>query len=145
MSRQRDLLKAAFAAGELKRYKKFGTVHARPAVNGERIVTILDGVKETENTAKHGDIVVTGPKGEEYIIGKDKFKSRYKSTAKHGEYEPIGEGFATRYTGEEFRFPAPWGEEMLIQPGDYLYTPAIGSDDIYRIEAEVFKQTYRRV
>jgi hypothetical protein len=61
-----------------------GTAIARLATADEKIITILDGEVETINTAAEGDVVITGPKGEKYIINATKFEARYKgSTAFH--------------------------------------------------------------
>lgn len=131
--------------GLVNYYKKFGTVHARRASDGERITTQINGQAETTNTAQSGDWIVTGAKGEQYILSDDKFSTRYAKTAKPGEYRAVGGCFAFELpAGISFRFLAPWGEEMLANGGDYLAsTKPTGDDDIYRIERSVFHSTYR--
>ena len=132
-------------------YKKCRRVSARSAVEGEVIVTIIDGEQETTNTAKKGDMVVrTKKSGAEYIIGGDKFRERYticdEDENGYSDYDPIGETYAFKYEGESFTFVAPWGEDMIVNDGDYIC--AIDPDDledIYRIEKGEFEDTYRVV
>ena len=129
-----------------KQYRKTGHVACRLAEAGEQIVTILDGEIETTNVAQEGDLVVRGPKGEEYILTESKFSSRYSGPAPTGlfqTYEATGTTFAVQWPHGPTRFTASWGETMIINHGDYLCSPTeVPSGDIYRIEREVFEQTY---
>ncbi len=50
-----------------KDYLKKGTVFARPAKIGEKIITITSDGKETENTAGENCFVVKNPTGEERV------------------------------------------------------------------------------
>jgi hypothetical protein len=59
------------------------------------------------------------------------------------QYPANGSCHAFEYEGQAFAFEAPWGERMIVNPGDYIATPTIGSDDIYRIERNAFLATYR--
>ena len=156
-TKPKSYVQAAFEVanteGNMELYKKFRKVDARPAIEGEVVVTMIDGEEETKNTAKKGDMVVrTKKNGALYIISGDKFHKRYKDG--HGEqdeygyveYTPIGETYAFEYHGESFKFIAPWGEEMLVNDGDYICAPeADNLDDIYRIERGEFKDTYEVV
>ena len=58
-------------------------------------------------------------------------------------YAPIGTVYAYAYFGKSFTFTAPWNEEMIVEPGDFIATTELGSNDVYRIQREVFEQTYR--
>ena len=43
-------------------------------------------------------------------------------------------------------FEAPWGEEMIVEQGDYLVTQYPGgNDEVYRIEYKVFGNSYARM
>ena len=126
-----------------KKYKKVGTVVARAASEGEKIDTVIDGVKETTNTAHKGDWVVTGPKGEEYIISGEKFDSRYKATDKPNVFKATGVCYAIEYRGLAFQFDASWGERMIMKSGDYLASLSPTGSEPYRIEREVFHKTYK--
>ena len=66
--------------GDGSTYAKYQKVLARPAVVGEKVVTITSSGKETENTAKEGDFVVQAQTeaGECYILSGSKLVSRYK-------------------------------------------------------------------
>ena len=49
-------------------FKKFGTVEARHAAAGETVIFMINRV-ETYYVASEGDMVLTGPNGEEYVVG----------------------------------------------------------------------------
>lgn len=144
----KQMFATALANGKVKHFKKYGTVLARPAKDGERVITVINGVKETENVAKSGDYVVQNPGGEQYIISADKLNSRYKK-ATGGKspwraYTAKGECWGFKYNGTQFTFKAPWGEDMLVQKGDMIVsTNPKGGDDIYRIEKKAFAATYK--
>lgn len=142
------LFKAAEAQGVVKKYAKYGVVLARLAKKGETVRTVINGVQETTNTAREGDVVVKNPTGELYIVSVQKFTQRYKPikalTDKFSKAKALGVCYAFQYRGESFKFEAPWGESMLIEDGDFLAQSEKGNyDDIYRIEKEAFKRTYR--
>lgn len=127
---------------DVKLYNKFGTFPF--TINQEdnlKIVTSIDGQVETINHANIGDYILSGPKGENYVLTPEKFFKRY--VVKDGLAKAIGSTYAKEYKGESFNFVAPWGEDMICNNGDYLATTVVGSDDIYRIEREVFHQTYK--
>lgn len=130
-------------------YKKFGSVMARLAKAGEEIVTLIDGKVETKNTAKENDVIVKGLKGEEYIIGHEKFKARYTVnkavTDTFTAYEPNGTCIAYEYTGDSFVFKAPWDEDMIVNRGDFLATIDKSVPEVYRIERDAFFRTYKKV
>ncbi len=133
-------------------YEKVGMFDCRAANDGETIVTVIGGQKETSNKAKAGDVVVKGPEGEEYIISKAKFETRYHTDGKEltSEYQKFKtKGFiqAYKHEGKSFKFIASWGEEMLVNDGDYLASTSLTSpvDEVYRIEKKVFAKTYKKV
>jgi len=66
-------------------------------------------------------------------------------------YQAKGQVWAHRLTELEHadHFPlgqlkAPWGEAMLISPGDYLAIPYPSGGELYRIQPKVFAETYKR-
>lgn len=130
-------------------YKKVGTVQARLAKSGEEIVTIIDGHVETKNVAKTNDVIVKGLKGEEYIIGYEKFKTRYALTTPILEtftpYEPTGTCIAFEYKGDSMVFTAPWNEDMIVHKGDFLATIDPSIPEVYRIERDAFYKTYQKI
>jgi hypothetical protein len=130
-------------------YKKVGVTKARLAQQGERIETVVDGKVETTNTANAEDVVLKGPKGEEYIISGDKFRARYAGpslTDEFQSYHPTGTTYAVEWSNGPARFKASWGEMMIIEDGDFLCSPTeVPQGDLYRVEGEVFDQTYELV
>jgi len=144
------LFERAEAEGRVAAYAKSGVVWVRGAIPGERVITVLDGVVETEATAGEDAVVIRGPKGEEYITAGAKFRTRYEV---EGGFERIGSDWtparamgrclAFRHDGPGFSFLAPWGEAMICEPGDMIAMPERSkTDDIYRIERGAFARTY---
>jgi len=132
----------------MKAIKKQFTLLARPAKVGEKIETTVNGVKETQNTAKVNDYVITGIKGEQYIISKDVLVKRYDiETIDHPRNEYDYVNITTKpvvidcsICEEDMTFTASWGEDMVANTGDFLvYEDGKLS---YRIEREVFLNTY---
>jgi hypothetical protein len=138
----------ALRAGNVRHYAKKGQVDIRPAVAGEVIETVIDGVRETVNTAAPGDHVVRGVKGELYVIKAETLAKRYGEALTppdpegYRSYPAKGDFYAFRYEGEPFRFTAPWKEGMIANPGDYIGTTAMSSQEYYRIEQSAFAATY---
>lgn len=135
-------------------FKKIGKYKARLGKPGEHIVTTIDDEVETEKTVADGEVVVRGPKGEEYVLTPCKFEKKYvqdkELTDDFQEFESKGMIRALEYEGDTFKFIADWGEKMLCKEGDYLAYPVYSKDDteireVYRIEREVFKITYKKV
>jgi hypothetical protein len=143
-----DQFDEAVRSNKVRLYRKKANVAIRPAVPGEVVETWIDGQRETVNTARAGDYVVCGARGEQYIISSETLATRYGPPGAEREgqsfrtYQAIGTCYAFQYEGASAKFVAPWGEEMIVNPGDYVGTPAIGSNRFYRIEKDVFAATY---
>jgi hypothetical protein len=97
--------------------------------------------KETQKRAKPEDIIISGPSKEKYVIDKNKFSKLYKgsigSTVTPEQSERI---VARADINEPLLFKAPWGEDMILKPGDYLVKD--GSEGYYRIAKKEFEETY---
>lgn len=148
---ERKSLEILNALAKAPLYKKQGHVKARPAMPGEEIKTILDdGREETKNKAKNNDWIVTNPSGEQYIISKEKFLSRYEATNEDGVYEAKG---YCRAIPNPFHKPieimASWGS---LQKGDEHCFIADTCDangrcdgEPYLIAADAFIKTYKPI
>ena len=131
-------------------FKKQGSVKARPAVEGEVVVTTLaGGSEETTNTAKANDWVMTNPSGEQYIISKEKFFSRYEATDEEGVYSAKGHCVAIKNPfGEPIEIMASWGsphtgdERCLI--ADTCDASGKVDGEPYLIDADAFAKTYKQ-
>ena len=99
--------------------------------------------EETRNTAHVGDYVVTGPRGEKYVLDAHKFHEMYEEKdTDHGHVyasKNVGRGVLIE---EDICFTAPWGSEMHMHRGDTMFK--VNENDIYGIEKDAFKQTYGR-
>lgn len=131
-------------------FRKQGQVRAHRAEVGEQITTTLaSGSKETVNTANEGDWVVTNPSGEQYIISREKFESRYEPTDEDGVYRAKGHCRAiVNPFGKPIEIMASWGEP---QTGDERCMIADTCDENgenmggepYLIDADAFAETYQ--
>jgi hypothetical protein len=110
------------------------------------VVTKINGVKETTNSAKRGDVIFTGPLGEQYVVGPSKFISLYNVQEGIATPRPLPRMVAkmTKFLlhNKPLEFMAPWGESMLLAPGDYLVQDPSGKGH-YRIEKKAFALTYK--
>ncbi len=138
-------------------YKKSKKIFAKKAKEGEHIYTITSDGVETENTANKGDYIIKNQTeaGEMYIVGKRKFKERYKYLKKAKNefslYSPRGKVIAIEMTSafltandfeEVFYFISPWQEKMIVRKDDFLVCPPDFSE-IYRIARKEFFETYQ--
>lgn len=159
LPRTKEEVRRIFASLTKKEYQKRGKFLYRLAVPGETVLTIVSGKLETMKTASNdhhaSEVVIRniqlGSSAETYIISGEKFKERYRMVNQEFRIdghlwnlaEARGVVSAAQYDGEAFSFMAPWGEEMVCLPGDWLATPVPGDPgDLYRIENETFEQTY---
>jgi hypothetical protein len=131
-------------------YAKKGLVGAREATEQEEIKTTLaDGTDETVNIADPGDIIVTNPGGEQYVLKPDNFAKRYETTEEEGVFRAKGMARALQNpTGQSIEITAPWGEKQFGNPDCMVATvfdpeqPDVIGNDRYIIGAEEFRDTY---
>lgn len=115
------------------------------AVASERtpIVTMTSDGKETQNVAEQSDIIISGPSREKYAIKAAKFQKLYVGQIGgpvHPEQSPRN---VAHYTGDQtVNFMAPWGESMVLKPGDYLVREEDGK--YYRIAKKEYEMTYNQ-
>ncbi|MCL2869700.1 PGDYG domain-containing protein [Candidatus Saccharibacteria bacterium] len=130
-------------------YQKSGTVEAEFVDKPQEVVTMIGDNEETRQTAEPGQVIVTNPSGERYVLDKDTFDKRYETTDKDGEYRANGKArIMQNDTGKPIEIVAPWGE---LQRGDAdcmiaaLYDPKKPyslSKDRYIIAKDAFEATY---
>ncbi len=137
--------------------RKTRPVDARPAAEGEIVVTAIagEGVETRSKPAAKGDWVVrnrcaeTG--NEQYLVAASRFPARYgepKSAAGAGgfmEFTPIAKDIRFVVAAEsagEFVIEAPWGELQRVRPGDALVQSFDDAKDIYRVQKASFACTY---
>lgn len=104
------------------------------------LTTYVGDKKETRNTAEKNDIIMSGPSGEQYIIQGKKFDKLYTGGVGNTVTPEQGPRTVARYKGDPMSFTAPWGEQMIIKPGDWLVKD--GDRGYYRIAKKEFEQTY---
>ena len=140
-------------------YRKFKTVKARAARDGEKIVSTVESGRETVNMASSGDYVVENQTGarEQYIVSGAKFGQRYSEDRKLDDdwslYSPKGQvkgievdrSILNVFQQEgSFYITASWGEAQVVDEGDMLVTPLPLTEklEIYRIAGKEFSETY---
>lgn len=153
----KEEIQELFNLAEKQHYVKSGSFIYRMAIPGEAIFTIVNGKLETIKIGEPTNFVLRnieiGSSAETYIIDEKNFWKRYEIVSgveliidgtKWLGVKAKGEIMAFEYRGPNITFMAPWDAEMLCEEGDYIAWP-IGStkDDIYRIEKDTFKQTYK--
>jgi len=115
------------------------------AVAPERmpVVTVTSDGKETQNVAEQGDVIISGASGERYVVKAAKFPKLYVGQVGgpvHPEQSPRN---VAVYVGSEVvQFTAPWGESMVLKPGDYLVKEDEGK--YYRIAKHEYEETYNQ-
>jgi hypothetical protein len=147
----------ARSSGRTRTARKTRLVDARPAREGEVVVTIIEGEgKETQSRpARLGDYVVrnrcpeTG--NEVYLVSADKFAERYEpSGGPPGaggwrEFQPVAREVRFVFLRDDeapFSFVAPWGELMVARPGDAIVQDPADEKDVYRVARPSFDCTY---
>lgn len=142
-----------------ERYKKVTMIKAKKAETGAWIITKTSDGIETRNQAKDGDMLVENQTSsfEQYLIKSDIFFKKYEieQCLERGwaTYKPLGQVIAYRVSNVDFEFfrevnilefEAPWGETMIVKPGDYLVMPT-EKNEIYRIAQKEFDETYKQI
>jgi len=148
VSLQTPEILAALTAAPI--YEKYGDYQAREAVPGVEVETRLkDGQFETSYKQTHaGDMVVTQPTGEVYVVGVDEFSHRYDPTETEGVFSAKGLAKAIQNPFHKpISIDTPWGS---IQNGDsecmvLLLCDADGNThgEPYINDGESFAATYR--
>lgn len=107
----------------------------------KRIVTIINGKVETTNIGNSGDFVLCGPLAELYVMTFEKLIALYDIVNGKLKTRPLRRQVAKYMGDESMKITTSWGEEMIVESGDYI----VKSDDgtFYRIEKSVFRKTYR--
>lgn len=108
-----------------------------------QVDTITSDGKETTNTAEPGDIMLSGPSQENYVIKAAKFAKLYQGEVGGTVVPEQSPRQVAVYTGDQaISFQAPWGESMVMKPGDYLVKD--GDAGYYRIAKKEYEQTYNQ-
>jgi len=106
----------------------------------EIVVTHTADGKETQKPGKAGDIMMSGPSKENYVIDAAKFSKLYQQAGNGIVIPEQGPRLVSPYNGPAVTFTAPWGESMVLKPGDYLVKD--GDAGYYRIAKHEYEQTY---
>ena len=104
---------------------------------------------ETTNTAQPGDAIMTGAKGEKYVLTPEEFGVMYEPLVDESgetvEGQFLPKNIVKRIknpTGQEIVIDAPWGGDQNGEADCWLVESQINGDR-YIIEAGAFEATYK--
>lgn len=126
-------------------FRKTATLKKADVVIAEReqeVETTLDGATETRNTARAGDRIVTGTKGERYVIKADRFGQLYEEDPHDASRYLSRNRVRALQLQEAAEIVAPWGETQRVPAGGYVVQTLDNPQDVYLVSAEVFERTY---
>jgi hypothetical protein len=104
------------------------------------VVTNTADGKETQNVADLGDIIMSGPSSENYVVKAAKFPKLYQGKVGGTVIPEQNPRMVALYTGQPaITFTASWGEQMVCKLGDYLVQDG---DSYYRVAKAEYEQTY---
>ena len=107
------------------------------------VVTVTSDGKETQNVATPNDVIMSGPSRENYVVKAAKFPKLYQGTMGGPVIPEQSPRLVALYVGKvPVTFTAPWGESMVLKPGDYLVKD--GDAGYYRIAKVEYDQTYNK-
>ena len=116
------------------------------------IITEEDGTERVEaiNTANPGDAIITGNKGERYVVGAEDFNKLYEPLTDEngvitdGKYLPKNVvKCMNNPTGQEIIIDAPWGGEQT-GGADCMIVESQVNGDKYLTERGAFEMTYEK-
>ena len=115
----------------------------------QQITTYTTDGKETSNTGNIGDIVMSGPSKEKYVVKKEKFPKLYQGQIGQEIVPDQSPRTVAKMTPEIFKslnldannlkFTASWGEDMALKPEDFLVKDG---ENYYRIAKIEYEKTY---
>jgi hypothetical protein len=135
-----------FDFSQARVYRKTATLlksNVEIVTGTQEIYTIINGRLETKNTAHIGDRIITGVKGERYILNAENFAATYEEDpADTARY--ISKNFIYALQPDDnIELTAPWGERQRAVRGGYVAQRLGHLNDIYLIEEDAFHRTYR--
>lgn len=128
-------------------YRKTATLdksNVETATQTQQVETVINGKVETMNTANEGDKIITGPKGERYVIRKEKFDSLYGQDPNNPNGYISKQVIKAQTLTEDTEITAPWGEKQRAPKGSMVAQSVANPKDVYLIEEGAFKATYTR-
>jgi hypothetical protein len=134
-------------------YMKRHPVQARMADKEEVIITTLaDGLEETRHLAHPGDMIITNPGGERYVLSRESFDKQYAPAEVEGMYRSTDRIRAIdNFMHEPVSINAPWGA-LQYGDADCLFAASVDptrpqeiTAERYIIGREEFNATYMAV
>ena len=126
-------------------YRKSATLdksQVETATAKQDVVTTINGKEETRNTAEAGDKIITGVKGERYVIKQAKFGGLYEEDPSNSSRYISTNVIRAIPLEEPTELTAPWGEKQRAKKGSFVAQRVDEPADVYLIEKSAFEMTY---
>lgn len=116
------------------------------------VITVIDNKTEVKNVVAKGDAVITGTKGEKYVVRLSKFLDLYNVMdgvamprllkRQVAEVTPQIWKKVVPPNTKFITFQTAWGEQMTLEKGDFIVKD---QKHYYRVAKTAFKDTYEFV
>lgn len=113
-----------------------------PAVEGEELITEVNGDKVTTNIARAGDMKVSRTPKDCYFLGSN-FFSLYEKTDQKDEYKPRARPLTGLKVLKDITFLAPWGTRQNIRKGGFIIQDSSG--ETWGVHEESFEASYMKI
>jgi len=110
----------------------------------QEVVTHVGAREETRNTARPGDVIVTGINGERYVIAAARFPDLYEPDPHNPKVFRSKSVVRAIKLAEPLEIMAPWGERQRVDAGGRICQVVGKPSDVYLIEQDSFERTYAR-
>jgi hypothetical protein len=109
----------------------------------KEVITYVNGIRETSNKAKPGDLIITGAAGERYVSSKRTFNLLHAKCPRNPQvYLPLHRVRALFQT-QDVTIVANWGEELVVNAGGVVVY-RLNDNKLYGNQADTFEATYSR-
>jgi hypothetical protein len=128
-------------------YRKTATLNkskVETAAQDQQVETVINEKVETTNTAHEGDKIITGPKGERYVLTGAQFDKMYQEDPSNPSRYISKQVIRAHTLTEDTEITAPWGEKQRAAKGGVVAQSVSNPRDVYLIEEGAFKATYSR-
>ena len=129
-------------------YRKTATLatsQVETATATQDVATTINGNEETRNTAEAGDKIITGARGERYVLKQAKFGGLYEEDPYDASTYISTNVIRAMQLAEPTELTAPWGERQRAGKGSFVAQRVDDVADVYLIEKGAFEMTYALV
>lgn len=103
------------------------------------VETLIRGFCETTNIVHKGDVIITGPAGERYVLNAEKFNRLYRRNPENANEFISTVTRRCIVINDDVVLDTEWGGTQYMHAGDIIAQDGIF---FYGIERSIFEQTY---